>query len=430
MTSARELAFDILLAVEGSGAFADAMLGRALAEHSGLDRADRALATRLVYGTLARRLTLDHTLAAYSRRPLHDLDAAILTALRLGTFQIAVLDRVPAHAAVNTAVTLASHRVPAGAGYVNAILRRVARDGLVPLPAEPLARLAVEHSHPPWLVERWLRELGQGEAIRLMQADNEPLPTVLRSLLPVEDAIGALKQHGIDAQPARWAPEGVMVTVARTIPGLVVPQGEGSQLVSLFAGARPGERVLDACAAPGGKAGYLARMVGKQGVVVAVDPGRDAISRIGRTVAACGADNVRAHHCRIEEFQSDEAFDRVLVDAPCSGLGTLSEHPEIRWRRRPEDIDDSSVRQRRILTAAARHVRGGGYLIYATCTLLRSENDEVIHDFLQSHPDFHEEPPDTAPAAVTPMVDPDGRLRTYPHRHGTGGFFAARLRRR
>lgn len=430
MTGARDIALDVLLTVERAGAFADALLGRALERSPELATADRALATRLVYGTLARRLTIDHTLSAYSRRALSELDPVVLTAIRLGVYQLRWLDRVPPHAAVDTAVSLASRGGAGAAGYANAILRRVARSGLAPPPPQRTQRLAVEQSHPEWLVERWLEELGHDDAIRLMQANNEPLPSVVRALVPTAAAVAALAEQGIHAKPARWAPDGLVTSVPRSIPGLIVPQAEGSQLVSLFVAAQPGDRVLDACAAPGGKAAYLARMVGPQGRVVAVDPGRDAPRRIERTLEACGSKNVEVRHHRIEALEDESGFGRVLVDAPCSGLGTLSEHPEIRWRRRPEDIVAASSHQQRILAAAAAHVRRGGLLVYATCTLVRQENDEVVDRFLAEHPDFCQDSTEPLPAPLEPLVAGDGRLRIEPHRHGTGGFFAARLRRR
>jgi 16S rRNA (cytosine967-C5)-methyltransferase len=164
--------------------------------------------------------------------------------------------------------------------------------------------------------------------------------------------------------------------------------------------------------------------------VVAVDPGRDAPRRIERTLEACGSKNVEVRHHRIEALEDESGFGRVLVDAPCSGLGTLSEHPEIRWRRRPEDIVAASSHQQRILAAAAAHVRRGGLLVYATCTLVRQENDEVVDRFLAEHPDFCQDSTEPLPAPLEPLVAGDGRLRIEPHRHGTGGFFAARLRRR
>jgi 16S rRNA (cytosine967-C5)-methyltransferase len=430
VTGAREIAFDVLLTVERTGAFADALLGRALEHAPELAPADRALATRLVYGTLARRLTIDHTLSAYSRRALAELDPVVLTATRLGIYQLHWLDRVPPHAAVDTAVSLASRGGAGAAGYANAVLRRVARTGLAPPPQHQTQRLAVEQSHPDWLVERWLDEFGHDDAVRLMQANNEALPSIVRALVPTAAAIAALAEQGIHAKPARWAPDGLVTAVPRSIPGLIVPQAEGSQLVSLFVAAQPGERVLDACAAPGGKAAYLASMVGARGRLVAVDPGRDAPRRIGRALAACGLKNVEIRHHPIEALDDEAGFDRVLVDAPCSGLGTLSEHPEIRWRRRPEDIVAASARQQRILAAAAAHVRRGGLLVYATCTLARAENDGVVDRFLAEHSDFCQDSTEPLPAALAPLVANDGRLRIEPHRHGTGGFFAARLRRR
>ena len=213
------------------------------------------------------------------------------------------------------------------------------------------------------------------------------------------------------------------------IAGIALPQNEASQLIVRWLDPRPGWQVLDACAAPGGKTAYIASLVGADGAVTALDSGRDAGARVAAIAAAAGvSQRVHFHGVAVERFDIDARYDAVLVDAPCSGLGTLSEHPEIRWRRTPGDIADLAARQRVILAAAARGVRPGGRLVYSTCTLLGEENDAVVDDFLLHHPDFGNDPEPAGPE-LAPVIDDDGRLRTLPHRDRMPGFFAARLRR-
>jgi 16S rRNA (cytosine967-C5)-methyltransferase len=422
---ARRLALAVLERVDG-GARSDAELGRQLGQ-GGLNEPDRALATRIVYGVLAWRLRLDHAIATLARRPVEDLDRPLPNILRIGLYQLHFLDRVPPYAAVNSAVDM----VPAGlrhaAGFVNAVLRQAGRRGLMPPSShDESERMAIELSHPVWLVNLWRSELGASEAVALMRADNEALRTTLRALCDREQAIQQVHEHGVDAEPSGFAPQGIRASAAITLPGIVVPQGEASQLVALLVSAQPGERILDACAAPGGKAAYLAQAVGASGTVTAIDASRGAGRRIGALLEACRV-SARVLEDRIENLPLTEPYDAVLVDAPCSGLGTLREHPEIRWRRTPADLADFAHRQSVILRSAARHVRAGGRLVYATCTLTRAENDDVVDAFLADNPDFAAIDARGLHPAVRPLIDERGRMRTYPHRHDMAGFFAASL---
>jgi len=280
------------------------------------------------------------------------------------------------------------------------------------------------------LVERWISELGNNDALELMSANNEPMPTILRALVPRSEALARLEEAGIEAAKTRFAPAGIRSSLPLTIPGVVVPQGEASQLVALLVGAQPGNRVLDACASPGGKTAYLAQLVGPRGRVTAVDPSSRALSRIRRLLDVTEVSNVDIHNCRIEEFEDGgDGFDAVLVDAPCSGLGTMREHPEIRWRRSLQDISDLAQRQLSVLSAAAYHVAPGGILVYSTCTLVDEENDGVVERFLQANKSFAYD--EYVPATLERGIElcRDGRLRTFPHRHDMAGFFAARLKR-
>jgi 16S rRNA (cytosine967-C5)-methyltransferase len=430
----------VLVRVETTEAFADVLLADRLAR-AALGAPDQRLATRLVYGTLAWQARLDHHLGTLLRRPLAGLDPGVRVALRLGLYQLLFLDRVPAYAAVDGSVRLARAAGRGAAGLVNAVLRRAAaagREGLpLPAPAEdPIGRLAVEWSHPRWLVERWAAELGSEEVAPLLAADNEQAPTALRvnTLRTTREALlGELGAAGVAAEPGRWARESVVVERAaarlRALPawreGRFAFQGEASQLVVPLLDLRPGARLLDACAAPGGKACHAAAALGGTGLVVALDRRSGAVARILAEAARLGATCVRGCVGDAAAPPLRGGFDAVLVDAPCSGLGTLRRHPEVRWRRRAEDIPRLAALQAAILDGVAPLVRPGGTLVYAVCTLTREENEGVIEVFRARRPRFVLEPACGLPSEV---LAAGGALRTLPHRHGIDGFFAVRLR--
>lgn len=426
--SARETALRVLESVD-DGARSDAALGRALADAPAMRPEDRSLATRIVYGVLAWRLRLDHTLTAFCGRPLERVDRPIVNVLRIGLYQLCFLDRVPVYAAVDSTVRTIPATLRRATGFVNAVLRRAAREGLAPIQQTGDERLAIELSHPEWLVRLWLAELGASEATALMRADNQSAPTVLRSLMDRRACIEALRTRGVESEPACHAPDALRASSPVALPGVALPQGEASQLVTLLVDPRPGERVLDACAAPGGKSAYLAALVGSTGSVTAVDPGTGASKRIGSVLATAGV-QATIVEARLQDLPAGAPYDAVLVDAPCSGLGTLREHPEIRWRRRPEDLPRYADRQLDILRSAANLVRPGGRLVYATCTIARVENEEVVARFLVEHEGFAASDPGRLHAALRPMVDESCRLRTFPHRDDMAGFFAQSLTRR
>jgi 16S rRNA (cytosine967-C5)-methyltransferase len=442
---ARALAHEVLVRVGTTEAFADVLLAERL-RGARLGPADAALATRLVYGTLAWQGRLDHHLAGLVTSPLDRLEPAVHAALRLGLFQLLFLGRVPAYAAVDSSVRLVGRTRRAAAGLVNAVLRRAAAAGRAGLPlpdaaADALGRLAIEWSHPRWLVERWARDFERDDLIRLLARDNEHGPVALRAnrLRTTRDALqGELAAAGADAAPGEWAADAIVVRrgAARLRgttawrDGRFAFQGEASQLVVPLLGLGPGMRVLDACAAPGGKTVHAAALVGG-GEVVALDVRPAGVARVRREARRLGADAVRTLAGDARRPPLGGAFDAVLVDAPCSGLGTLRRHPEVRWRRRPEDVARLAALQSQILAGVGPLVRPGGTLVYAVCTLMREENEDVIREFVAASPRFVvDDLSHGATGRVREAICRDGFLRTLPHRDDLDGFFVARLRAR
>lgn len=440
--AARRVALDILCRVEERGAFADLLLGSRL---PALAPRDRALVTRLVLGTLAWRGALDHELERLCARPLATLAPPLLAILRMGLFQLRHLSRVPVHAAVDTAVALArtSPDTAAGAGMVNAVLRRAAREAILPPAREPdeAGYLAVTLSHPRWIVEKFIGWFGPDGARTVMEADNEAAPNAVRLNLARagrDEIIQRMRAEHFDFAPGGRLPE---TAILRGAPpqdsaafraGLFTFQSEASQLVAHILAPAPGAAVLDCCAAPGGKTAHLAELVGPRGAVVALDRNRTGLlraralaERLGhRNVALMRADLLAAPPLR------PKSFDFILLDAPCTGLGTLREHPEIRWRLRQGDLARSAAAQARMLENTAALLRPGGALVYSVCSFAPEEGRQVVRAFLPRHPDFVLESADEACAAVRGSVDEDGAMLTRPDRGSLDGFYAARLRRR
>jgi 16S rRNA (cytosine967-C5)-methyltransferase len=419
----------------------DAWADRALhgeARRRRLDRRDRALATRLAYGTIQRKATLDALAEELARRPVERLDPAVRAALRLGLYQLAFLDRVPAHAVVGDAVELVKAESPGGAKLVNAVLRRaapMAAGWVADLPDATPAQAALRHSYPGWIAALWFRTLGPGDARALMAALNEPAEAVLRANTLRATPEELAERLGVPSHPAPGLPEGLVLDApfdAFDSPlwaeGQFMPQSRAAMAVARALAPRPGERVLDLCAAPGGKTTHLAALMENRGALIAVErhPGRaDALRR---TVDRMGAAaDVRTGDAT--DFATAEPFDRVLVDPPCSDLGTLASRPDARWRK-PADLPEQLARvQLAILRAGARATRPGGSLVYATCTISPAENAAVVEGLLAEEPGFEL----AATASDAPLWDDPhvpGFSQTLPHRDGTEGFFLARLRRR
>lgn len=439
-TEARRCAHAVLLRVEGDGAFADVAF-RTEAGRRHLDPRERAFAQRLAYGTLQRRATLDHVIAACSSRPLKRIDAPVLAALRLGAYQLLYADGVPDRAAVAESVELAK---PSGAGaakFANAVMRGAARDGariVAGIDEATPEGAALARSHPEWLTRMWWETLGADEALELLRRDNEPPESAVRAntlRVSRDDLAGVLAALGVPAEPAAGLPEGLVLREPLDVhgsepfaQGLLMPQSRGSMLVARVVDPRPGERVLDLCAAPGAKATHLAALMRGEGRVVAVELHEARARALEENARRLGADAVEVRVGDAAEPQPGGPFDRVLLDPPCSDLGTLQARPDVRWRKSPGQLAQLASLQRRMLERAASLVRPGGVLVYSTCTISAAENEEQLRAFLDGHPGFAADDLGAAHPELASRSDPRF-LQLLPHRHGTDGFFVARLRR-
>ena len=443
--SCRELAVEILLKVDERKAYADILLDHALKTAS-LSPQDQALLTQLIYGALRWRGRIDWQLSRVLPRPLAGMNGYLRNLLRLTLYQLFFLDRVPDYAAVNEGVELAKRRGgPKAAGLVNAVTRRLLRekDHLADLPEGDAARqLSVQWSHPEWLVKKWLGYFGGKETEALLRANNEESPLVLRAnrlKVDREALLQKLTAAGIEAIRSSWAPQAIVLKTGSPVvklpgfaEGLFQVQGEASQLVAFLLDPKPGERVLDACAAPGGKTTHIAELMEDRGELVANDISARGLEKLKENVQRLGLTCVEAVAADMTQGlkgQLASPYDRILADVPCSGLGTLRSHPEAKWHREEKDIGRLSRLQRKILEQLPRYLKPGGILVYATCTLTREENEEVVEDFLRDHDDFAlENGADFLPEPARRLVRGNYFL-ALPHKHGTDGFFAARMRK-
>jgi 16S rRNA (cytosine967-C5)-methyltransferase len=432
ITPSRITAAETLADVRG-GALLDHAFDKRAAQ---LDPRDRRWTQELLWGMLRKRGWIDAILASRANGGLTKLDAEIVDLLRLGVYQLLEMGSVPPYAAIGQTVELAKRRHGLGASkLVNAVLRRVDRERdalLTETPTDPIDALALEASHPRWLVARWVARWGADETRALLAANNTEAPMIVRPWGVVREQLEAmLEADGVSVGDAPLLADSIQLGAGTALRGLAAfregrcfVQDPAATLVVRYAAIPAGARVADLCAAPGGKAVEFARTAGE---VIAADSSEARLTRVEETVERLGLETVTPIVLDAREAASLAPCDVVLVDAPCTGTGTFRRHPDARWRLKPSDLAVMAATQRAILRAAAEAVAPGGLLIYSTCSLEPEENDAQVESFLADHPDWTLEPP---PAGTVPASVLDaGRLRVLPQRHGTDGSFAARLRR-
>ena len=457
VSPARRAAFEILRRVEEESAYSSALL--AVAEED-LSAKDRGLAHELVLGVLRRRLWLDRTIEHFAARRIEKLDPPVVLALRIGLYQLRFLSRIPPSAAVNESVNLVrAAKLKSAASFANGVLRQATREpeyDPAAAAADPVEKLSIEASHPRWLVEHWISQFGFAEASAIAHANNNPstlafrLTAKARSADRQEDILVELRAGGAVLEPSLIAPHAWRVSHSRakkgdnidvrepdrgvgrllrqlSKDGLIYFQDEGSQLVAQIVGAQPGDRILDVCAAPGSKSTLIAWLA-PEATIFAGDLYDHRAQTIKQFAEQQEARNIQpiVYDATHELPFTHRLFDRVLVDAPCSGTGTLRHNPEIRWRLQPSDIAELSVKQRSILLNAGAMVRTGGILIYSTCSLETEENEAIVVDFCEKNADFEVFPLNVP----TSLLNNDGNVRTWPHRDHTDGFFVAGFRRK
>lgn len=432
---ARRSAFDILRRVETESAFASVLFAKL---DTNMREADRGLCHELVLGVLRRKLWLDRVIEHFADRGCEKLDLSVRLALELGLYQLRFLTRVPQSAAVNESVNLVrASRIKSAAGLVNAVLRRAARElDYDPTSAiyDEVEKLSIATSHPRWLVARWIDAFGFEEAAEIAGTNNEMPPSAFRFTAGAnrQAVIDELRSRGAELiaskiSPDAWRVKGESAALRPLVDrGAIYLQDEASQLIAHVLSAEAGDRVLDLTAAPGSKATHIATL-GPEVCVIAGDIHSNRATTMRRLAAKQG---VRIHVILHDATKPlpfpGDSFDRILLDAPCSGTGTLRRNPEIRYRRRLEDIAQLSQQQRLMISNAARVLRPGGRLIYSTCSVEPEENEHVVKDFLCAHSEFVS----VAPPTPEELGTSEGYLRTWPHRNGCDGFFIACLEKR
>jgi 16S rRNA (cytosine967-C5)-methyltransferase len=458
VTRSRQIAYEVLRRVESEGAYASDLLHAEL--HSGVSAPDAALTTELTLGVLRWRRQLDFLLATRLKNPVETLDLPVALALRLALYQIRFLDKIPTRAAVYESVELVKQaRKTSATSLVNAVLRRMAEgsptpvEKLLPLRIEPAERLGILHSHPTWMVARWLARFGETQTVALLEANNRPprLSCALQDPAHRDEILTELERAGLRIEPSRLLQDAFAASGGSPADspafrdGKISIQDEASQTVPLLLGVRPGERVLDLCAAPGGKTMALARAAGPAGTVVAADLRGHRLRAMAAQCKRVGLRNI--HLMQLDASQPlpfpalpfHEPFDAILVDAPCSGTGTLARHPEIRWRLTAPQLAEFHALQTKMLGNALGHLKPGGRLVYSTCSIEPEENEEVVAEVLRDAPSVRHVSAGEGAKTLTPhlaahvvaseLFDPTGAFRTLPGQWETDGFFAALLLR-
>ncbi len=449
MSNARSLALQVLLSWHRTGTYPDQLLRDLLEKYPQIKPVDRSLIYQLVYGVLRWQGKIDWVLRQLSLTRLEKLSLRTLFVLRLGVFQILFLSRIPVSAAVNESVKLAkSGREPWTANIVNAVLRSLDRRRQVlsfPTREDPVSYLAVNFSHPTWLVERWLETFGFEKTQALCESNNQIPPYTIRvNTLKInrQQLLERLKSKALALEATSYSSVGIRIEGPKRPlfldelhqQGIFQIQDEASQMIAPILDPQPGERILDLCAGAGGKAGHLAQLMNDQGNIMAVDLHPEKIKALLENTGRLGIGIIQglAENGLKEDLFSKTAriFDRILIDAPCSGWGVIGRNPDLKWRLGPEDSPRLARMQNKFLQNGAGWLKSKGILVYCTCTLSREENQDVIQNFLQENPDFIlEDVSPFLPEKARELMDTRGCYQTWPPTHRMDGFFAARLKK-
>ncbi|MHA0857308.1 16S rRNA (cytosine(967)-C(5))-methyltransferase RsmB [Paenibacillus sp. CMAA1364] len=445
--TARELAMDVLTKVEEEGAYSNLQLNAGL-QRASFIKEDAALATELVYGTIARLNTLDYFLRRYVTKGMDKLQPWVRNLLRISLYQFMYLDRIPPHAVVNEAVNIAKNRGHQGiSGMVNGVLRSILRsiDELVlPEDLEPAMRISLQHSHPKWLVKRWIAQYGEQIAENICAANNEPPSISVRvntMMISREQLLLDMGKQGVVAIPSPLTAEGILVTSGGNMAltawyreGILSVQDESSMLVADAVGPKPGMRVLDCCAAPGGKTAHMAELMKDEGTIVANDlyPHKEVLIR--QQADRLGLTSIKTtigDALELQDKYQEGSFDRILVDAPCSGLGVIRRKPDLKWVKTKEDIEKIAIVQCELLERISPLLRVGGILVYSTCTIDRIENEEMVQQFLAKHPQFEmaTDDPVSWKNLNSNTLSRGVGLQILPQDFKSDGFFIARIQR-
>jgi 16S rRNA (cytosine967-C5)-methyltransferase len=442
----REIALKILYDINQKGAYSNIAVNKYL-ECSELQKIDKAFITELVYGTLRRRLTIDWIIGQFSTLKRNRISDWVLNILRMGIYQLIYMEKVPQSAACNESVKLSKkYGHKASSGYVNAVLRNVARNrDKIAYPdkhKEYIRFLSIKHSHPQWLVEKWVRIFGGEFTEKLLAGNNETADFIVRvNTLKIsrKKLIEELRIEGIDAVEGKYAEEAVILKNPSSISrlesfrkGYFQVQDESSMLAVKVLAPQPGEFIMDVCSAPGGKASHIAQVMGNRGTVLARDIHEHKIGLVKGTVDRMGLNIVRTEifDAAVSDSNYIMKADRVLVDAPCTGLGIIRRKPEIKWSRNMENINEIIELQAKILNTSSNYVKPGGVLVYSTCTINPEENEEVVREFISMNTAFKTE--DISCMLPENIIKPkasSGYIQMLPNVHGTDGFFIARMRR-
>lgn len=443
----RAISLEILNEIENKDSSLDQLITKSFKRYRHLTPLDRSFLTELTYGTLRWRGKCDWFISRFSNKPFDKIDSRILNILRLGFYQLLFLTKTPPSAAVNESVNLAKEiRGKKGGGFVNAILRSYLRNkeniSFSDLNKEPSVFLSVHYSHPLWLIERWLKEIGEEETIKVCNFNNKIPPLTLRTntlKTDRENLINRLKDKGLTPIPANFSEEGVYLLNPPPVSelpflkeGLYIIQDEASQIVTLIMDPKPGEKILDACASPGGKTTHMAQKMENEGEIYALDINQvklNLIKRLCQSLDIKIVKTIKGDARKPVSFLKEIKFDKILADVPCTGFGTLRRNPDLKWRKKELDIKRLSELQYSILENVGCYVKEGGTLVYSTCTIFREENEDVIERFLDKHKEFKLEDTRSVLPEKLHIFVRDGYFKTFPPNDEMDGFFVARLLR-